>query len=92
MALSARVANKSVRKPDRVAGTLAAGFVVLLLATEVVLTLPDETASAAAVAAFYARHRGLIVILQLLGVVAAGLLGGYACGFAQSTVSFRSPA
>jgi hypothetical protein len=76
--LSPRVANKSVRKPDRVAGTLAAGFVVLLLATEVVLTLPDETASAAAVAAFYARHRGLIVILQLLGVVAAGLLGGYA--------------
>ena len=77
MALSARVANKSVRKPDRVAGTLAAGFVVLLLATEVVLTLPDETASAAAVAAFYARHRGFVVILQLLGVVAAGLLGGY---------------
>jgi hypothetical protein len=76
--LSPRVANKSVRKPDRVAGTLAAGFVVLLLATEVVLTLPDETASAAAVAAFYATHRGFVVILQLLGVVAAGLLGGYA--------------
>jgi hypothetical protein len=76
--LSPRVANESVRKPDRVAGTLAAGFVVLLLATEVVLTLPDETASAAAVASFYATHRGFIVILQLLGVVAAGLLGGYA--------------
>ena len=78
MVLSPRVANESVRKPDRVAGTLAAGFVVLLLATEVVLTLPDETASAAAVASFYATHRGFVVILQLLGVVAAGLLGGYA--------------
>jgi hypothetical protein len=76
--LSPRVANESVRKPDRVAGTLAAGFVVLLLATEVVLTLPDETASAVAVASFYATHRGFVVILQLLGVVAAGLLGGYA--------------
>jgi hypothetical protein len=78
LALPSRVASESVRKPDRVAGTLAAGFVVLLLATEVVLTLPDETASAAAVASFYATHRGFVVILQLLGVVAAGLLGGYA--------------
>jgi hypothetical protein len=78
LALPPRVASESVRKPDRVAGTLAAGFVVLLLATEVVLTLPDETASAAAVASFYATHRGFVVILQLLGVVAAGLLGAYA--------------
>jgi hypothetical protein len=78
LALPPRVASESVRKPDRVAGTLAAGFVVLLLATEVVLTLPDETASAAAVASFYTTHRGFVVILQLLGVVAAGLLGGYA--------------
>jgi hypothetical protein len=72
------VSNKSLRQPDRVAGALAAGFVVLLLATEAVLTLPDETASAAAVASFYATHRTFVVILQLLGVVAAGLLGGYA--------------
>ncbi|HEY6664722.1 MAG TPA: hypothetical protein VI036_06290 [Propionibacteriaceae bacterium] len=78
MALSPHVANKSVRRPDRVAGALAVGFVVLLLATEVMLTLPDETASPAAVASFYATHRTFIVILQLLGVVAAGLLGGYA--------------
>jgi hypothetical protein len=78
LALSPHVANKSVRRPDRVAGALAVGFVVLLLATEVMLTLPDETASPAAVASFYATHRTFIVILQLLGVVAAGLLGGYA--------------
>jgi uncharacterized membrane protein len=78
LALSPRLTNKSIRKPDRVAGALAAGFVVLLLATEAVLTLPDETASAAAVASFYATHRTFVVILQLLGVVAAGLLGGYA--------------
>jgi len=78
LALSPRVASESVHNPDRVAGALAAGFVVLLLATELVLTLPDETASAAAVASFYATHRGFVVILQLLGLVAAGLLGGYA--------------
>ena len=78
MALTPRVSKKSLRKPDRVAGALAAGFVVLLLATEAMLTLPDETASAAAVASFYATHRAFIVILQLLGMVAAGLLGLYA--------------
>jgi hypothetical protein len=42
------------------------------------LTLPDETDSPAFVASFYAAHRGFIIILQLLGIVAAALLGGYA--------------
>jgi hypothetical protein len=78
LAISPRVANESVRKPDRVAGALAAGFVVILLATEAVLTLPDETANPRTVASFYATHRAFIIILQLLGVVAAALLGGYA--------------
>jgi hypothetical protein len=78
LALSEGVTNASVRKPDRLAGALAAGFVVLLLATELVLTLPDETDSPASVASFYAAHRGFIIILQLLGFVAAALLGAYA--------------
>jgi uncharacterized membrane protein len=78
LALSPHLANESVRKPDRAAGALAAGFVVLLLATEAVLTLPDETANPGTVAFFYATHRAFIIILQLLGVVAAALLGGYA--------------
>jgi hypothetical protein len=78
LALTPRVTDKSLRKPDRVAGALAAGFVVLLLATELVLTLPDETDSPASVASFYAAHRGFIIILQVLGIVAAALLGGYA--------------
>jgi hypothetical protein len=78
LALSPRVGNKVVRKPDRAAGALAAGFVVLLLATELVLTLPDEADSPASVANFYATHRALIIILQLLGLVAAALLGAYA--------------
>ena len=43
------VGQNSPRSPDRVAASLAGGFVVLLLATEVVLSLPDETASAASV-------------------------------------------
>lgn len=78
MALTPRVTDKSLRKPDRVAGALAAGFVVLLLATELVLTLPDEADSPASVATFYAAHRGFIIVLQVLGIVAAALLGGYA--------------
>jgi hypothetical protein len=78
LALTPRVTKKPLRKPDRVAGALAAGFVVLLLATEAMLTLPDETAGSAAVASFYATHRTFIVILQLLGIVVAALLGLYA--------------
>jgi uncharacterized membrane protein len=77
LAILPRVASESARKPDRVASALAAGFVVILLGTEAVLTLPDETANPQTVASFYATHRA-IIILQLLGVVAAALLGGYA--------------
>jgi hypothetical protein len=78
LAVSRGTTEESVRRPDRVAGALASGFVVLLLATELVLTLPDETDSAASVARFYAAHRGFIIGLQVLGIVAAALLGGYA--------------
>ena len=72
------VARTSHRTPDRVAASLAAGFVVLLLATEAVLTLPAESDPASRVATFYASHRAFIIILQVLGFVAALLLGGYA--------------
>ena len=41
MAPRPHVTKESARKPDRVAGVLAAGFVVLLLTTELVLSLPD---------------------------------------------------
>ncbi len=78
LTLSPRITNESLRKPDRVAGSLAGGFVVLLLATELILTLPDEADSPVFVAAFYAAHRSFIVSLQVLGLVAAALLGAYA--------------
>jgi hypothetical protein len=78
LALSPRITQESARKPDRVAGALAGGFVVLLLATELVLSLPDEADSPVFVANFYTAHRGFIIILQLLGIAAAALLGGYA--------------
>ena len=73
-----QVAEDSARTPDRVAAALAGGFVILLVATELVVSLPDQTASAADVATFYAAHRTLIIALQLLGFGAAVLLGGYA--------------
>lgn len=78
MAPTPRVSKESAPKPDRVAGALAAGFVVLLLTTELLLSLPDETDSPPFVARFYATHRTLIIILQLLGFLAAVLLGSYA--------------
>ena len=78
LTLAPRITNESLRKPDRVAGALAGGFVVLLLATELILTLPDEADSPVFVAAFYAAHRSFIVSLQVLGLVAAALLGAYA--------------
>jgi hypothetical protein len=78
-AVRARAAeDEPGRRPDRLGAMLALGFIVLLLSTELVLTLPDETDSATLVATFYATHRAIIVVLQTLGFVAAGLLGGYA--------------
>ena len=71
-------ADSSERIPDRFAAALAGGFVVLLVATELVLSLPDETDGPIVVAAFYAAHRSIIIILQVLGFVAALLFGGYA--------------
>ena len=78
MAAKASGTNNADRTPDRLAGGLAFAFIVLLLATELVLTLPDEADSPAVVARFYAEHRALIIGLQLLGVADALLLGGYA--------------
>ena len=75
---TAQVADDSTRTPDRVAAGLAIGFVVLLVASELVLSLPDVTASAADVAGFYAAHRSFIIVLQVLGFGAAALLAGYA--------------
>jgi hypothetical protein len=73
-----QVADRTGRTPDRLGGALAVGFIVLLLATEVVLSLPDEGALPATVAAFYAKHRAFIIVLQLLGFVASALLAAYA--------------
>jgi hypothetical protein len=64
--------------PDRTAAWLGVAFIVLLLASEAALTLPDVGASAVSVATFYAQHRGVIVVLQVLGFVACGLLGLFA--------------
>jgi hypothetical protein len=78
MAVTQAPPARQVRTPDRPAAALAIGFVVLLLGTESALVLPDEGDAAAAVAVFYAAHRSVIVALQLLGIGAALLLGGYA--------------
>ncbi|WP_433296315.1 hypothetical protein ACQP2F_38090 [Actinoplanes sp. CA-030573] len=53
---------------------LAAGFVVVLFVSEVAVTLPDLDATDQHVADFYAGHRAVVVAMQLLGFVAAGLL------------------
>ena len=78
MAAKASGNNDPYRTPDRFAAGLAVAFIVLLLATELVLTLPDEADSPAFVAQFYTEHRAFIIALQMLGVVDALLLGGYA--------------
>jgi hypothetical protein len=70
--------NNPDRTPDRFAAGLAFAFIVLLLATELVLTLPDEADSPSYVAQFYTEHRTFIIALQLLGVVDALLLAAYA--------------
>jgi hypothetical protein len=62
---------------------LAFGFVLLLPASEAALSLPDETDTDAFVASFYVDHRVIIITLQLVGLVAAGLLAGYAARLLQ---------
>ena len=64
----------SERIVDRTAGWLGIAFLVLLLASEAALSLPDEHASAAAVATFYAAHRGAIIGLQVAGFAGSALL------------------
>jgi hypothetical protein len=64
----------SARIVDRTTGWLGIAFLVLLLASEAALSLPDEHASAATVAAFYAAHRAVIIGLQAAGLAASALL------------------
>ena len=78
VAAKSRAGEPAGRRPDRLAAGLAGGFIILLLASELVLSLPDESASAQVVAQFYAEHRAFIIALQVVGFVAAGLLGAYA--------------
>ena len=58
-------------KPDRVAGALAGGFVVLLLATELILSLPDEADSPEFVANFPALGvlAALVAVFCLIRLV-----------------------
>jgi hypothetical protein len=66
------------RVVDRAAGWLGAAFLLTLLGSEAVLSLPDEHAGAATVADFYVAHRPAVIALQLVGFVAAGLLALFA--------------
>ncbi|MFL6111830.1 MAG: hypothetical protein ACJ786_10815, partial [Catenulispora sp.] len=68
----------STKTVDRTAGWLGVAFLIVLLVSEVVLSLPDEHATAPAVAAFYSAHRGFIIALQVTGFAAAALLGWFA--------------
>ena len=72
------VAAPPGRFADRAAGWLGVAFLVTLLASEAALSLPDEHATAFAVASFYAAHRPVILVLQAAGVVAAALLAAFA--------------
>ena len=63
---------------DRAAGWVGPAFLVLLLASEIALSLPDEHASAAAVATFYAAHWAVIIGLQVAGFAGSALLALFA--------------
>ena len=63
---------------DRTAGRIGIAFILLLLAGEAALSLPDEHASAPTVAAFYAEHRTAVIVLQIAGFAASVLLGLFA--------------
>jgi hypothetical protein len=63
---------------DRTAGWLGVAFIVTLLASEAALSLPAEDATASAVATFYAAHRTVIIMLEIVGFVACALLALFA--------------
>jgi hypothetical protein len=63
---------------DSRAGWLGVVFVVTLLVGESLVSLPDEHATDLAVARFYAAHRGVIILLQLVGFLSCALLGAFA--------------
>jgi hypothetical protein len=63
---------------DRTAGWLGVGFLVTLLASEAALSLPDKRAPAATVASFYAEHRAVIIVLQIVGFTSCALLALFA--------------
>jgi hypothetical protein len=64
----------SERIVDRTAGWLGIAFLVLLLASEAALSLPEEHAPPATVATFYAGHRAVIIGLQVAGLAGSALL------------------
>jgi hypothetical protein len=63
---------------DRTAGWVGVAFLVTLLASEAALSLPDEQSPAATVATFYAQHRSVIIVLQVVGFVSCALLALFA--------------
>jgi hypothetical protein len=69
----------------------ASAFWWTLLGSEAVLSLPDETASPAAVAAFYAEHRTFIIVLQLVGMASAALLGLFSVAPARGLTAGCQP-
>ena len=65
--------------PDRTAAWLGVAFVGAAVGpVEAASTLPDVGASAVSVATFYAEHRSVIVVLQVVGFVACVLLALFA--------------
>lgn len=57
---------------QRAAGGWGIAFVVLLLVSAAMVSLPTATETGDRIAAFYAAHGQLIVLQQILGVVALG--------------------
>jgi hypothetical protein len=68
----------SERISDRTAGWLGVAFLITLLASEAALSLPDEHATASTVATFYAEHRAVIIVLQIVGFAGSALLALFA--------------
>ena len=66
------------RLVDRTAGWFGVAALLTLLASEAALTLPDVDAAPAAVATFYAAHRVVIVVLQIVGFAASAMLAVFA--------------
>ena len=86
MAHRARSRTGPRRTADRSTAYWGLAFVLLLLVSAGMVTVPGEQDGVAFTRDFYRDNRSVIVVSQAIGLVAAGTFAGFARGLQRSDV------